>query len=94
MDDPGLIFFEEVGNMPTCYNTYIDSIFTDQICHQHDLHHWARSCQVLDLGHVQEYFRCAEVPDCRLYCTRIRRGLDCQLHDISSLHLLPNHTLH
>jgi hypothetical protein len=94
MDDPGLIFFEEVGAIPFCCKIHTNSSSTDQVCPEHDLHRWTRSRQIIYLGHVQEHLCSAKVPDRRLRCARIRRGLDCQLHDLSSLHLLPNHCLH
>jgi hypothetical protein len=94
MDDPGLIFFEEVGEMPFCCKIHTNSNSTDQVCLEHDLHRWTRPRQIIHLGHVQEHICSAKVPNRRLRCTRIRRGLDRQLHDLSSLHLLPNHCLH
>jgi hypothetical protein len=43
MDDPGLIFFEEVSFQLTWVQRDVNQRFADQVRSQHDLHYWARA---------------------------------------------------
>jgi hypothetical protein len=94
MDDPGLIFFEEVSLLITLIQCDVNQSFADQIRSQHDLHHWARARQIFHSGYVQKHFRRAKISNHCLHSTRVCGGVDRQLLDISPLHLLPDHRLH
>lgn len=52
MDDPGLIFFEEVSKILSSILYCADSVPIDQVCHQHDLDHRPWTCQVFTSDHV------------------------------------------
>jgi len=55
MDDPGLIFFEEVSKTLLSILYCADSIRIDQVRHQYDLDHRPRTCQVLTSDYVYVY---------------------------------------
>jgi hypothetical protein len=52
MDDPGLIFFEEVSSDALYVQCSFDQNFTDKICVEHDLDNRAWTRQIINSGHV------------------------------------------
>lgn len=89
MDDPGLIFFEEVRSTTQLPASY--SSCTDEVCVEHYLYHRSWAHQSLDTNHVQEHLRRPQVSNHSLHRSRICYWLDRQLQLLTSLYVLPNH---
>jgi hypothetical protein len=95
MDDPGLIYFEQVSLDKIMSTKYAANLwFEDKVCSQYDLDHWPRTCKIIHLGHVQEHFRCAKVSNCSLRRSRLRCWMDYQLFLLPSPHMCSYHRVH
>lgn len=93
MDDPGLIFFEEVSCFEDCVTLRAD-MSPDKICYQHDLYCWARTRQVVNSNPIQDHLRRTQIPYLRIHRACVCGSLDHQLHILASVYVLPYHCLY
>lgn len=93
MDDPGLIFFEEVSWIDDCVTLCAD-MSPDKVCYQHDLHCWTRTRQVVNPNPLQDHLRRAKIPYLRIHRACVCGSLDHQLHILTSVYVLPYHRLY